>query len=126
MDRRLNTGGMSRSMSDRHLANHSPIQSVDRTLDRASPLFRSISQSSRLSSRDKRADFDPDQLSTTWSEPAHSDVPSQANSESEFEVVSGPGSVVGNDLKMVIFDVQIHYINLIYFFNLIWFLYKVY
>merc|ERR1711892_1239421 len=40
MDRRLNTGGMSRSMSDRHLANHSPIQSVDRTLDRASPLFR--------------------------------------------------------------------------------------
>jgi len=100
MDRRLNTGGMSRSMSDRHLANHSPIQSVDRTLDRASPLFRSISQSSRLSSRDKRADFDPDQLSTTWSEPAHSDVPSQANSESEFEVVSGPGSVVGNDSKM--------------------------
>merc|ERR1711935_684273 len=25
MDRRLNTGGMSRSMSDRHLANHAPI-----------------------------------------------------------------------------------------------------
>ena len=94
MDRRLNTGGMSRSMSDRHLANNSPIQIVDRSLDRASPLLmRSISQSSRLSSRDKRADFDPDQLSTTWSESAHS----AGNSESEFEVVSGPGSVVGTE-----------------------------
>ena len=78
MDRRLNTGSMVRSVSDRHLANNSPIP--DRSLDRASPLLmRSISQSSRLSSRDKRADFEPqlDQLSTTgWSE---------ANSESQVK-----------------------------------------
>ena len=75
MDRRLNTG-MSRSLSDRHLSNNSPVP--DRSLDRASPLLmRSISQSSRLSSRDKRTEFEPalDQLSTTgWSE---------ANSESQ-------------------------------------------
>ena len=73
---------------------------------RASPLLiRSISQSSRLSSMDKRdlnqLEVDspdlPDglQLMGGIETPPSGRTSPPENSESEFEVVSGPGSVVG-------------------------------
>ena len=108
MDRRLNTG-MSRSMSDRHLSNNSPVP--DRSLDRASPLLmRSISQSSRLSSRDKRTEFEPalDQLSTTgWSEAnSESQVCSWENHQSEkhFRPIRSPSLRLSQGLVPLLAD----------------------